>query len=101
MKEIVISSLCTSSVLNDISIGSIDETSITLNQPTFSTAGNPAPTVNAYIGLNDTISATGSIVNDHIEGPIDVSTEGYQFKDLDVNTKTIYNWVREYKNPII
>ncbi len=38
-------------VLNNISILNFDSRSITLNQPTFSKAGDPKPTVQAYIGL--------------------------------------------------
>src|SRR5208337_1877253 len=48
-------------------------TTITLDQPTFSTGGNPVPTVSAYIGVNGFISAVGPVVSGFSQGPIDVS----------------------------
>jgi hypothetical protein len=66
-------------VLNNLVIGNTDSVSITLNQPTFSTTGNPAPTVKAYIGLDGTISVSGNIVSNSIEGDVDVSSGSYLF----------------------
>ncbi|OHD65483.1 MAG: hypothetical protein A2176_13190 [Spirochaetes bacterium RBG_13_51_14] len=74
-------------VLNALAILVFDSSSITLAQPTFSTAGNPPPTVEAYIGVNGSISVAGSTVSGTIlEGPVDVSSGGYQFNSLSANT---------------
>jgi hypothetical protein len=73
-------------VLNSLSISTYDEASISLAKPTFSTAGNPPPTVQAYIGLNGTITVSGSTVSNSLQGPIDVSTGGYQFSSLTAGT---------------
>jgi hypothetical protein len=73
-------------VLNDISVGSCDSTSISILKPSLSTEGNPAPQVKAYIGLNGAISVSGETISDSIQGPIDVSQSGYQFTGLDVNS---------------
>ncbi|MEM7183554.1 MAG: DUF4465 domain-containing protein [Spirochaetota bacterium] len=73
-------------VLNALSIGSVDATSITLNQPTFATTGNPTPSVNAYIGLDGTISVSGATVNNSLQGPIDVASESHLFSGLLLNT---------------
>jgi hypothetical protein len=69
-------------VLNNLSVSVFDDDSITIAKPTFSTAGNPTPTVQAYIGLTGTIASSGSTVSNSIQGPIDVSTGGYQFSSL-------------------
>ena len=42
-------------VLESLVITDSDPTTITLARPAFSTAGEPAPTVNAYIGLDGDI----------------------------------------------
>ena len=73
-------------VLDDLVITNTDSSSITLQKPTFSTAGNPAPTVQAYIGLNGTISVSGSTVSGSIQGPIDVSAGDNQFSSLSSST---------------
>jgi hypothetical protein len=73
-------------VMNNLSISASDASSITLEQPTFSTVGNPTPTVKAYIGFPATISVSGSTVSDSMEGPIDVSTDGYRFSGLGIDT---------------
>ncbi|OHD66733.1 MAG: hypothetical protein A2176_07790 [Spirochaetes bacterium RBG_13_51_14] len=78
--------ITTAPVLNSLSISAYDEDSITLAHPTFSTAGNPTPTVQAYIGLNGTITVSGSMVSNSLQGPIDVSTGGYQFSGLTAGT---------------
>jgi hypothetical protein len=86
VKQIIQSTDGIPPVLNDISIDTVDSTSITINQPTFSTTGNPTPTVKAYIGLDGTISVSGNIVSNSIEGPVDVSSGNYSFNGLDVYT---------------
>ncbi len=73
-------------VLNSLSVSSFDTGSITVAQPTFSTAGNPTPTVQAYIGLNGTITLTGAAVSGALQGPVDVSAGGYQFSGLGTGT---------------
>jgi len=73
-------------VLNDLVITNTDPSSITLQKPTFSTAGTPAPTVQAYIGLDGVISVSGSTVSDSLEGPVDISATGHQFTNLDSDT---------------
>ncbi len=73
-------------LLNSLSVTGFDTGSISIAQPTFSTAGNPAPTVEAYIGRNGSMSVFGQTVNGALQGPIDVSTGGYQFSGLDVGT---------------
>ena len=61
--------------------------SIDLTQPTFSVAGDPLPTVEAYIGLAGTIAIDPItfIVTGYTEGPIDVSSSGYTFASLAQN----------------
>ena len=61
-------------------------TTITLDQPTFSTGGNPTPTVSAYIGVNGFISVLGTVVSGAIQGPIDVSAGPHTFIGLANNT---------------
>jgi len=72
--------------MNNLVVSSYDAASITVQQPTFSTTGNPTPTVQAYIGLDGTISVSGSTVSSSIQGPIDVSAGDYQFSSLSSNT---------------
>jgi len=81
--------LLSAPILNALVIASTTSTSITLAQPTFATNGNPSPTVQAYIGLNGTISATGSAVTGSIQGPVDVSSAGCQFSSLSVSTSYV------------
>jgi hypothetical protein len=73
-------------VLKTLSVSNYDGDTITLAKPTFSTAGNPAPTVEAYIGLNGTITVSGTSVTGSIQGPADVSAGGYQFNGLTPGT---------------
>ncbi len=73
-------------VLNNLSIQVFDNSSITLEKPSFSTAGNPTPTVLAYIGRSDTISVSGKTVSGNIGGAVDVSGGSYQFTGLSANT---------------
>ena len=86
VKQIVQSTTGIAPVLNNLAISSVDTSSITLQRPTFSTAGNPAPTVNAYIGVNGTITVSGSVVTNAVQGPFDVSSGDYQFTSLSLNT---------------
>src|SRR6185295_9079478 len=55
-------------------------------QPTFATSGNPPPTVTAFIGATGTISVSGSTPVGFTQGPVDVSTGGFQFSSLNPNT---------------
>ncbi|MEM7183555.1 MAG: hypothetical protein AAF518_21785 [Spirochaetota bacterium] len=86
VKQITQSTQSIAPVLNNLAIGSADSTSITINQPTFATAGNPTPTVNAYIGLDGTISVSGSTISNSLQGPISVASGSYQFASLASNT---------------
>jgi hypothetical protein len=91
IQQIVQSTAGIAPVLNSLSISSYDASSITIAKPTFSTAGSPAPTVRAYIGLSGTIAVSGSTVSGSLQGPVDVSTGGYQFSGLSAGTAyTIY-----------
>ncbi len=86
VRQIVQSTGGTAPVLNALALTTFDNTSITLTQPTHSTAGNPTPTVRAYIGLDGTISVAGSIVSNYTDGPYDVSASAHQFTNLAQNT---------------
>ncbi len=86
VKEIVQSTDMLAPVLNSFSITGSDTKSITISRPDFSIAGNPLPEVNAYIGFNDSISVSGSVVSGSVEGPVNVSTGGYQFNGLKENS---------------
>ncbi len=59
---------------------------ITLDQPTFTTGGNPAPTVKAYIGIDGFISVAGTVVTGADQGPINAASGGYTFTGLDNDT---------------
>jgi len=72
-------------ILNGLTIASTDSTSIAIQQPTFATAGNPLPTVEAYIGINGSITVSGDTVMDYLQGPVDVASSGCQFTDLSPN----------------
>lgn len=74
--------------LNGLSITSVGGSSITLAQPTLATAGNPSPTVRAYVGLDGTISVSGATVSNYLQGPVDVSAGGTTFSGL--NGATAY-----------
>ena len=73
-------------ILDTLTISGVDSDSITLAQPIFSIEGNPAPTVEAYVGLRGTISVAGNVVSNFTEGPVDVSLGGYQFNGLSSDT---------------
>jgi len=70
-------------VLRRLVIGGVDSSSMMLLQPTFSTAGTPAPKVYAYIGFDGTISLNGKEVVNYIGEPADVSSTDYKFTDLE------------------
>jgi len=86
VKQIIQSTASAAPILNNLFLSGSDSSSITLQWPTFSTAGNPAPTVNAYIGVNGTITVSGSTVSNSITGPVDVSSGDYQFTGLNSDT---------------
>jgi hypothetical protein len=91
VKSITLSTSLIAPVLKPLSISAYDDTSIALNKPAFVTAGNPAPSVNAWIGIDGTITASGTTVSNSLQGPIDVSAQGYQFSGLTAGTNyTIY-----------
>jgi hypothetical protein len=78
-------------VLASLVVSAFDESSIALAQPTFDTEGDPAPTVEAFIGLTGTISESGGVVSDYLEGEVDVSAGGYTFSGLkSLQSYTIY-----------
>jgi hypothetical protein len=86
VQQITQSTAAIAPVLNSLSVSAHDAYSVTLAKPTFSTAGNPTPTVRAYIGYNGTISVSGSTVSNSLQGSIDVSSGGYQFNGLNATT---------------
>ena len=57
-------------------------TSIFYENTFFSTQGSPTPTIQAYIGLDGTISVSGDVVSNFVEGPIDVFGKAYMFRHL-------------------
>jgi len=69
-------------VMNDLSIQTYDDTSITINRPTFSVAGNPSASVHGYIGRHGEISVSGATVSGYTAGPVDLSAGGFQFTGL-------------------
>lgn len=86
----------TAPALADITITATGSYSITIAQPLFSTAGDPAPVVSAYIGRNDTINLNDTEVTGEIQGPIDVSSEGCTFTGL--QTGTLYRIIVTARN---
>jgi len=68
--------------LNDLSLKTCSARSATIDKPSFATPGDPAPTVEAYIGATGTISVDGLSVSGALQGPVDVSKDGCQFTDL-------------------
>ena len=72
-------------VLDSLDISAFGSNSITIAQPAFTTAGNPAPTVTAYIGYNGTIGILYGTVYGFLQSH-DVSTGAYQFSGLATNT---------------
>ncbi|MBN1497305.1 MAG: hypothetical protein JXA07_11085, partial [Spirochaetes bacterium] len=79
----------TAPVLNPLAISGVTTNSVTLEQPTLAVTGSPAPSVEAYIGLDDgSMTIAGTTVTGAIEGPVDVSGGTYQF--LLLSPDTIY-----------
>ncbi len=68
-------------------------TTITLARPAISPAGNPLPTVQAYIGLDGEISNVSCNISSYLDGPFDVSTQGRTFTGLAANL-TYRIWVQ-------
>ncbi len=88
VKQIVASTAGIAPVLNDLVIAGSDSGSITLDLPTFSTAGNPAPTVTAYIGYAEggsAISVSGSVVSNDLDIAV-LDSDDHQFSGLDPYT---------------
>ena len=75
----------TAPILSNLVITDNGTNFITLQQPMFSSVGSPEPTVNAYIGFNGIISVSGSVVSNYTQGPVDVSSDGWQFQMLNSN----------------
>jgi hypothetical protein len=73
-------------VLNELSIKGFSSRTITIDQPTLATKGDPSPTVEAYIGTTGGITVNGSAVTGSTEGPVDVSRSGCQFRGLTTGT---------------
>ena len=71
--------------LRDLVVTNVDTGSITLEQPALEVAGNPLPSVNAYIALAG-VSVSGTTVSDSSQGPVDVSSGGHAFTGLEFNT---------------
>jgi len=69
-------------ILNNLNISAFDSTTITIDQPTFDTVGNPTPTTMAYVGLDGTISVDGGGVVTNSMASQDVSSGGYTFTGL-------------------
>jgi len=83
--QLVVSTGAIAPYLAPLVIGGWDRDEITLQRPTFSTAGNPDPTVLAYLGPKDDIGSSGSVISGYTRGPIDVSMVNHAFTDLDSN----------------
>ncbi len=78
-----------SPVLNSLTITGVANTQIDLAMPSLSSRGNPAPTVDAWIGLAGgatPITITGTTVSNSLQGPIDVSASPYSFTGLSPST---------------
>jgi hypothetical protein len=82
--------------LNDLALKGTSSQTITINLPTLATKGDPAPSVDAFIGTTGAITVNGSTVTGSSEGPVDVSKAGYQFKGL--TTGQPYNIIVIAKN---
>lgn len=85
-----------SPVLKGLTLSSTSTSSMTLAQPSFSTAGNPAPSANAYIGVPGTITQSNGVVIGVLQGPVDVSSGGCSFGGLSANS--IYEIIVTAKN---
>lgn len=83
--EVVTSTAAIAPQLALLQVSSYTDTTIDLAQPSFNVAGNPAPTVEAYLGADGSITANGPIVSGYDVGPIDVSAAGHTFHTLAPN----------------
>jgi hypothetical protein len=73
--------------LRPLALEAVDGTSATLAEPAFATAGNPAPSVQAYIGVQGTITVAGTTVSGSLQGPIDVASASHRFAGLEPFTE--------------
>ncbi len=80
------STVFTAPILKSLSLIWADSESITLEQPTLSLPVYPLPSVYAYIGVNGSITATGPVITNSSEGPVDVTRNNYIFKNLSTGT---------------
>jgi len=85
VKEIVVSTDPVAPILAPLEISDFTDTSLFLAPPSFTRAGTPNPTVEAWIGLEGTITATDEVVTNALQGPYDVSSVGHDFIALDTN----------------
>jgi hypothetical protein len=82
VREVIQSTAGIAPVLGTLAVSGSDASSITIERPVFATAGNPLPEVRAYIGYDGVIVASGPLVTNFIEGPVDVSSAGFSFTGL-------------------
>ena len=95
-------------ILNKLSIKSYSSNSITLEKPELLDEGTSAPLINAYIGINGTISYSGNEVCNYLEGPIDAASGDFVFDDLSptksyrivVVAKNSSGYSLKYINPV-
>lgn len=73
-------------VLNELVIENLDTASITLARPELSEPSSSSVEIKAYIGIEGAITVSGGTVSGYDQGPIDVSSYGYRFKELKCNT---------------
>lgn len=73
-----------SPILSPLAVSVTTNSAITLEKPGFTLEGNPAPSVEAYIGVDGTISVSGSTVSGSVQGPVDVSSSGAVFSGLSI-----------------
>ena len=81
VRQMAVNTMCVPPIMNNLTLtpGGAGTALITLTQPTFSTTGVPAPSVQAWIGRDGTIGITGTTVTGSLEGPINVSASSYVF----------------------
>jgi hypothetical protein len=73
-------------VMNNLKIIDTTEDTIILDKPEFSVTGKPDASISAYIGLEGTISISGTSVSDYTDGPMDVAAGGCAFTGLQTNS---------------
>jgi len=89
VREIIQSTAAIAPVLCGLAVAGRDDGSIALERPVFATAGNPVPEVLAYIGYDGVMFASGPLVKNFLEGPVDVSMDGCRFTGLAPSTYRI------------